>query len=776
MEFLNSDFMNEMQLAGVFMCRLIKNMPDNTLDLLIYHQNSKITESADLLGLVQGNRLSSLKNAGIFLSADFWQNIEHRGVAASAFTADGFHFQLHVFEADDNYLLNVYRKAIEPLDTKSRSLPTEADTAREGMPFDMIGVATDVTESTLSGLTLSESEKRYRFLVNNLKEVIFQTDLQFNLLFLSPTWLKWIEVEVEAALHNNPLNYIHPEDVVLCRQKLDELVQRTIDYSLLEIRYLNKAEGYKWIEVFAKLTFDELKRPNGIIGTIYNISERKKMEMELKEREERFKAIFNSTFQFIALTDVEGNILEINKTALEARGVSYEELIGKPFWETTPGRSYKRVEQLKESFQLAAQGQTIQFEIEVLDRDQGLKAIDFAIRPIKDDQGTVIMLLPEGRDISETKRAQAAVIESEQRFRDIAENVDEVFWIRDLNSPRFQYINSTYERITGKTLQSLYENPMSFLDFVLKEDQQTIAELFQANAEEDTEMGFRVINKEGQLRWFMGRIFVIKDGRGVIRKRIGLARDVTPQKEKEQLLIEMLEKEKELNKMKSQFVSFVSHEFRTPLTTIQSSAELIEHYLFNNQADSGIVNATKIKHHIEVIHTKIAMITELLTDTLTLNQIEAGKITFDPKPLNPVECIQNMLSEFFSDRPDRRIVRMEITGTPVPVYLDGKLINRALINVLTNAFKFSNHDIELRLSFEKRQMKIEVLDRGIGIPEEDIPKLFSTFFRASNAGKVPGTGLGLQITKHLIDLHRGKIGLTSQLGRGTSVSIFIPLP
>lgn len=127
MEFFNSDFFNEMRLTGVFMCRLIKNMADNSIDLLIYRQNPNIIEKDDPLGLVQGKRLSSLENEGVFLPTDFWQNIERRGAATCAFTADGFHFQLHVFEVEDNYLLNVYRKAVEPLGTIPQSFPSQAE-------------------------------------------------------------------------------------------------------------------------------------------------------------------------------------------------------------------------------------------------------------------------------------------------------------------------------------------------------------------------------------------------------------------------------------------------------------------------------------------------------------------------------------------------------------------------------------------------------------------------------------------------------------------------
>ncbi len=238
----------------------------------------------------------------------------------------------------------------------------------------------------------------------------------------------------------------------------------------------------------------------------------------------------------------------------------------------------------------------------------------------------------------------------------------------------------------------------------------------------------------------------------------------------------LLDREKELNQLRSQFVAFVSHEFRTPLTTIQSSIELMEHYLFRAE-DSKLspILATKVKHHISVIHSKIRFFADLLTDTLTINQIEAGKVAFQPQRIDLVAFSQRLLLEYFQDRPDGRKVEQDIQGRPVAVKIDEKLMTRIFINLLSNAFKFSTVNPVLRLIFEERVLKIDIVDRGIGIPEEDIPRLFNAFFRAGNVGNIAGTGLGLQITKQLVELHGGTIIVNSQQNIGTTITIVLPL-
>ncbi len=122
--------------------------------------------------------------------------------------------------------------------------------------------------------------------------------------------------------------------------------------------------------------------------------------------------------------------------------------------------------------------------------------------------------------------------ESEQRFRDIAENVDELFWIRAVGESRFLYMNSAYERITGKSRQSLYENPLSYLDFVLEEDRDPLVELSSSDLSQNRSIEFRVKNKEGMVRWLLGRIFMVRDECGNALRRIGIASDITPKRKK----------------------------------------------------------------------------------------------------------------------------------------------------------------------------------------------------------------------------------------------------
>jgi PAS domain S-box-containing protein len=640
-----------------------------------------------------------------------------------------------------------------------------------------IGVLSDVTESVVAQMALSESEKRYRFLVDNLKEVVFQTDLKGDWTFLNKSWTEITGFALEDSMGINCLEFVHPDDRERNLEYILELVHQKKDYCRHEVRYMHIDGSYRWIEVFAKLTFDSEGQPIGTIGTLYDISERKKMELELKKSENRFKAIFNSSFHFAGLLNPEGHVLEVNQTALAAAGIQIKDVVGKPFWDTYWWKICPSTQQkLRKSIQDAARGKKIHYEVDVWGKNQTPISIDFSITPIMDDEGKVVSLLPEGHDITEIKRIRAALVESEQRFRDIAENVDEFFWIRHNDKPQFIYMNPTYERVTGQSVQNLYNDATSLLEFVVEEDREEVSRLFAINLSEDTNIEFRIITKEKKVRWLLGRIFNISDSKGGIRNKIGVASDITLQKEKELVLMQSLEKEKELNLLKSKFVSFVSHEFRIPLTTIKSSVELIEYYLFNKK-ENILSNAftPKIRHHLETINKKVSAFNDLLSSTLTLNQLEIGKVAFNPLPIDLTALVKATITEFFEDRTDSRTITMDVKGQASLVSVDVKLMEQVLVNLISNAFKYSEDNPALRIIYTPNQVRLEIQDRGIGIPQEEIPNLFSTFFRASNVGKISGTGLGLQITKQLVEMHNGQISVSTLENAGTTISVILPI-
>lgn len=229
-------------------------------------------------------------------------------------------------------------------------------------------------------------------------------------------------------------------------------------------------------------------------------------------------------------------------------------------------------------------------------------------------------------------------------------------------------------------------------------------------------------------------------------------------------------KEKEGNKLKSHFISIASHEFRTPLTTIQLSASMIEHYFDR-------MDKIKLFKHLSHIKTAVHDLTDILNDFLCIEKIEMGKLTPDYQEFNLQLLVEEIIAEMvLLLKPGQEIKYTYKIEVPV-IKLDEKLLRQCLRNLIVNAIKYSGEggQIEVKTETNAQECNIWVIDNGIGIPKDDQDHIFETFFRASNTTDIQGTGLGLNIIKRYVDLMQGTISFESNVKTGTAFKISFPM-
>ena len=229
--------------------------------------------------------------------------------------------------------------------------------------------------------------------------------------------------------------------------------------------------------------------------------------------------------------------------------------------------------------------------------------------------------------------------------------------------------------------------------------------------------------------------------------------------------------ERELNQLRTQFITMTSHEFRTPLTTILSSSELLEHCR-NKWSEEKKLN------HLHRIQAEVKSMSHLLDAVLTIGKADAGKLVFTPTLVDLISFCEDVAEELqLSDRYQHRI-NFTHQGDIRSGYLDINLIQRIITNLLTNAIKYSpnNTTINFSLLCQNNQATLTIQDHGIGIPPQDMEKLFEAFHRANNVGNIQGTGLGLTIVHKCVKLHRGKIQVHSEVNLGTTFTITLPFP
>ena len=234
-------------------------------------------------------------------------------------------------------------------------------------------------------------------------------------------------------------------------------------------------------------------------------------------------------------------------------------------------------------------------------------------------------------------------------------------------------------------------------------------------------------------------------------------------------LLDALNKEKELNELKSRFVSMASHEFRTPLTSILSSAAIIGRYTNEDQQENR-------EKHIGRIKSAVSNLTGILNDFLSLSKLEEGLVEVKLQELDLDHLCQEVIIATEGLRKGKQNIIHTIHGENPIVIVDERVLKNILFNLLSNAIKYSDEDIECHLYFEKDKFIIKVVDYGIGIPIEDQKYLFTRFFRAGNVTNIQGTGLGLNIVKQYVEILNGDITFESEHEVGTTFTVTMPYP
>ncbi|MFM7328376.1 MAG: ATP-binding protein [Bacteroidota bacterium] len=381
--------------------------------------------------------------------------------------------------------------------------------------------------------------------------------------------------------------------------------------------------------------------------------------------------------------------------------------------------------------------------------------------------------------------AQALMEKIKQRSRDLEAAQKEIYSIS-----LFPSENPSAILRFNEALELLYKNPSSLgfmKDFSIDADGVHDTELLQAmkeviaqnqdyrnsyfqRGENFYSVWFRYVVERKYLNIYSTDItYYVRE---LNRKENELqVKNVELEKIREDLEV-ALKKETEINSIKSRFISMTSHEFRTPLTTIQSNAELLSIFLGGLKLSDGRAPSK----YIGRITSEVSRLTSLMNDILLMGRIEAGRVPFNPVQTNLEEFFDELLETHPFDPLEQRKIEFRISGTPRPVSVDPFLFNHILVNLISNAIKYSpgKPAPEVLVIFGERATAVQVVDHGIGIPQSDLESIFDSFYRASNVENIQGTGMGLAIVKQFVDMHNGTVRIESTQGAGSTVTVTLP--
>ncbi len=513
----------------------------------------------------------------------------------------------------------------------------------------------------------------------------------------------------------------------------------------------------------------------------------RKIKAALNERKEEFewyKTVYESVPCICFILNAASNILSINQFGTQRLSYLAQELIGKPIFNIFHPEEHKSLSEIL-TCSLENPPQLVDGEFRQLCADGSLLWVRLSFQNLQ-QLGTEPVFLLFCEEITETKQLKAELSVRDKQLRLITESLPGKVSYVD-SQRRYRFVSQQYgewskvspEELLGQTVDGFmgaaaYAKIRDYVEAALAGRKVT----YEINWNFD----------DGSERYLVVNYIPDINESGEVLGFIAVMQDLTEHKTSEEALqqfnadlerlvqqrtVELeqaLGKEKELGELKSRIIATISHEYRTPLTTIQSSAELLERYHQKLSEEKRLT-------HLHRIQGSTKHLTDLVNDVLFVGKAEAGSLEFNPIPLNLEQFSLELVEQMRSNAQNQEAITFSSQGNCTNPSLDEKLLRQILTNLLSNAIKYSPDGGTVRFDLEcsEEVVTLRIQDSGIGIPNTDLPRLFESFHRASNVKTIPGTGLGLAIVKKCVDLHGGKITVDSVVGKGTTFTVMLPL-
>ena len=665
----------------------------------------------------------------------------------------------------------------------------------KGQPQYMSATTIDISKIKETENALIESQER----LNLAQEIARMGSWDFNVKTGHVRWSRNYYKLLGVDPNQSPLSleeikkFIHPADLGVFEASLKTMAQ-THKKASIEFRIKMPGQNWRWIQadIMPYYTDNELASVHGVS---IDITERKEHEDKIR----KLSLAIEQSPVAIVITDLEANIQYISPSFTGITGYSAKDAIGQNTRILKSG--FTKDETYDDLWKTIKSGKSWTGEWINKKKDRSFYWESIKISPIHDKEGVISNYLAVKEDISIRKQAEQKILDLninleqkvEQRTRELADanaellaevqerkkieleliqktdELEKFFTVTlDLlciadSSGIFLKANNAWESILGFPVQEV-EN-RSFKDFIHPEDFQKVYQTLEKLTENESVFNYivRLKTKNGFFRDI--------EWPGVkVEKRIyAAARDITERVKLERTLQESIYKEKELNGIKSRFVSMASHEFRTPLASIMLSCESLISYwkrMDEQQIVAKLNNILKQTQHLSSIVTKV----------MDVSKIQEGKVIHDPVEIDFLKLCQDTIRDFNADASLKNKIRFETVFRELHLRIDKRLILQALFNLLSNAIKYSQPEpvVLVNLEITNNKLVISVKDNGMGIPLRDQKHIFQPFFRADNARNLEGNGLGLNIVRESIRIQGGEVSLKSKQGTGSTFFVTLP--
>jgi len=618
----------------------------------------------------------------------------------------------------------------------------------------------DITNQIKLGQKNIGFNPEYNHLIHQLQEIVFQLNAEGCISFVNDIWEQTTSYSKAETIGKPLKRWVHSHDL----DKLDAIFKNLSDKAVSsiedEIRIIDKEGEFIWVSL--RLNHSGLETKSlSFFGSMLDINQQKKSTALLLKQQ---LAIENSR-EGIAIMNNNDQYTYLNRAHIELFGYSDEtEFLGKSWKFIYPPDEIERIS--NEVFpEFIAKGY-YKGTTRGLRKDGTILYQDICLTSLPD--GGLMCIT---RDISEVVKKN----EELYRLAIVAEKTNSIVMIGD-DKGRVQWVNDSFTEITGfRSEEIVGKRPDEVLNGTetSPETQQEIIDAIQKGT------GFQgeilSYKKDGSPIWLLIDVAPIFNSMGRLVNFVAVENDITILKQAEQNTISALEKERQLNQFKSHFINLASHEFRTPLATIQSSMDILKLRMQKEVQTTSGFRVSFFQHHNR-IEQEIKWMTEVMNNILVLGKTDAGRLNVKQEKICMNELIKDVMSDKVSVSEGKDTFSLQINGECYYMYLDPQLMRHVVYNLLSNALKYTLSDRvpEILIDYLPDELHIHVKDYGIGIPDSEMQHLFTSFFRASNTINIQGIGLGLVIVKQLVEMHGGRVEVTSKYGCGTEFIVILP--
>lgn len=606
----------------------------------------------------------------------------------------------------------------------------------------------------LANEKIEKAKKNFDNFFNTTNNLIFVINADKNIINVNDTVCKRLEYTKEELIGKSAL-MVQPKNR---REEADKVISDMLAGEEKHGLVPCITKSGKEIQIEARGILGEWDEETALFVVLKDVS-------DIKKSEEKFSKAFHSGVNLMAISRAEdGCYIDVNDAFLNTLGYTREEVIGRTSVELNIFDTKEQRELMLQ--EVKTKGRANEVEVSITARDGSLHAEIFTADPII--IGDELCLLTSMTDITRRKEAEEALRESEERFRVLIENSHDIIYTLNAEGI-FTFVSPAWTVLLGHPVDQV--TGQSFVPFVNEEDVKSCLDFLYTvieTAQRQEGVEYRVKHTDGSWRWHTTSAVPSYDESGKVIGIIGIARDITRQKEDELELMRSKEKAEAANVAKSQFLANMSHEIRTPMNGVVGFLQLLQ----NTE-----LNETQKEYVREGIYSSEVLL-RIINDILDFSKIEAGKLTMEKINFNIRAAVEDAVSTLMPNAEEKGLLLYSFIKSNVPEEVvgdTGRLI-QVLNNLLSNAIKFTQKG-EIVVTAEVLEaveniatISFKVSDTGVGISKDACNKLFKPFTQedSSTTRKFGGTGLGLAISKELVNMMDGDIGVESAKGEGST--------